>query len=100
MNSPAVVERTETSRFGEQSRAGGFRLSARCRSGGYEQRDALLIHAATEKVLANWGLPFQMTDYVGCARAAAVGIPAAQMDLFVERFVGHVINVQCGTEGR
>lgn len=57
-------------------------------------------HNAAAKVLANWGLPFPMTDHVGCARAAAVGIPAAHIEFFVERFVGHVVNVQCGTAGR
>lgn len=59
---------------------------------------ANIAHATAEKILAaghDLG-----TDLVGHARAAAVGIPAAHLDLFVERFVGHVINVQCGTAGR
>lgn len=61
---------------------------------------ANLAHAAAEKVLAGFAAAgMTMTDHIGVARAAAVGIPAAHLDLFVERFVGHVINVQCGTAG-
>ncbi len=62
---------------------------------------ANLAHTAAEKVLAGFAAAgMTMTDPVGCAYAAAVGIPDAHMDLFVERFAGHVINVQCGTAGR
>ncbi len=57
-------------------------------------------HAAAEKVLAGFAAAgMTMPNPIECARTAAVGIPAGQIDLFVERFAGHVINVQCGTAG-
>lgn len=62
---------------------------------------ANLAHAAAEKVLAGFAAAgMTMTDPVSCAYAAAVGIPDSHLELFVERFAGHVINVQCGTSGR
>ncbi len=60
-------------------------------------------HSAAEKVLAGFAAAgMQMTDIDGCARAACVGIDpdSAEGELFVDRFVGHVVNVQCGTAGR
>lgn len=62
---------------------------------------ANLAHAAAERVLSGFAAAgMTMTDPVSCAYAAAVGIPAAHIELFVERFAGHVVNVQCGTAGR
>lgn len=60
-------------------------------------------HAAAEKVLAGFAAAgMQITDAVSVARAACVGMDADSREgqLFVDRFVGHVINVQCGTAGR
>lgn len=64
---------------------------------------AASAHAAAEKVLAGFeAAGMTMTDPLACARAAYIGndIDGAEGRLFVERFVGHVINVQCGTAGR
>lgn len=62
-----------------------------------------LAHAAAAQVLAGWSLSFPMTDHVGCGRVACAcdGIEPESADgqLYIERFAGHVINVQCGTSG-
>jgi hypothetical protein len=55
-------------------------------------------HSAAARILAA-GIVIE-SDHAGYAKAAMVGIPAAFQPLFIERFVGHVINVQCGTAGR
>jgi len=64
---------------------------------------ANLAHESAARVLAGWRLSAPMSDFDGCARVAcgSVGLDPDSNDgqLFTDRFVGHVINVQAGTAG-
>lgn len=49
-------------------------------------------------------LDAQELDAIGMARECAAGrkldVQSAEGRVYVERFAGHIINVQCGTAGR
>jgi hypothetical protein len=62
---------------------------------------ANLAHADAARVLAGFGT-MPMTDHLGCAEVAvcARSLQGAAAELYVDRFVGHCINVACGTSGR
>ena len=64
----------------------------------------IAAHAAAEKVIAGFAAAgMQMTDVISCARTACgcdgIDADSAAGELYQDRFVGHVVNVQRGTAG-
>jgi hypothetical protein len=64
------------------------------------QNIANQAHTAAEKVIAHMGVP---TDIAGCARVAAAcdghDPDGKEGQFYCERFIGHCVNVSCGTAG-
>lgn len=65
---------------------------------------ATLAHKSAEKVLAGFAAAGMTLDFPLDVARTACGCDGINPDsregqLYVERFAGHVINVQCGTAG-